>query len=155
MTPQGKAALVRSVYETGMSAGEIARKLGRAASRNAVIGVYMRNKDLARECPLGGGNTFRKSPLKTLGIRREIFSAPRETLPLPEPVMIAAPSLKLTLDQLTDRVCKWPTHGPDEIGMTYFCGHPRERGSYCAAHHKLSVGRGTDEERAALRGIKG
>lgn len=58
----------------------------------------------------------------------------------------------LTLLDLTERTCKWPVN---DGGPFLFCGceKPIEH-SYCSYHAHLSVGPGTESERAAHR-VKG
>jgi GcrA cell cycle regulator len=58
----------------------------------------------------------------------------------------------LSLLELERGECRYPYGGDAEGEAITFCGHPRRRGSsYCAAHFELSIGPGTESERAADR----
>lgn len=141
---------IRRVYTPGMSLSHIASKIA-GATRNGVVGYFHRNPDLARDCPLRRAvHVGIKKPRPTgpkIPVARKSKPMPVFDVPASEPV-----SLNLTIDRFTHRSCKWPTSRADEIGLTYFCGHPREIDrSYCAYHQKRSVSRGTESERAAHR----
>lgn len=44
----------------------------------------------------------------------------------------------ITILDLTDRICRWPTGDPKKADFR-FCGHPVERGMrYCAKHRELA-----------------
>lgn len=143
---------IRRVYTPGMSLSHIASRIA-GATRNGVVGYFHRNPDLARDCPLSrashaGSKKSRPRPTgPKIPMVRKSKPMPVFDAPVCEPV-----SMQITIDQFTSRSCKWPTHGPDEIGLTYFCGHPRELDrSYCPYHQKRSVSRGTESERSAHR----
>lgn len=57
------------------------------------------------------------------------------------------------------RGCRWPVHeagDPMQESATHVCGaervHPKL--AYCPVHHRLSVGRGTQSERDAVRAAR-
>lgn len=52
---------------------------------------------------------------------------------------------------LTRTSCRWPVRG-DGAG-TVFCGKQHLLGAYCSTHALKSIGRGTEGERRALRGL--
>ncbi|MEL6502935.1 MAG: GcrA family cell cycle regulator [Pseudomonadota bacterium] len=56
-------------------------------------------------------------------------------------------SRKLTLMQLTENTCKWPTGDPTMPGFS-FCGHPTEDDKpYCAFHNKVAFQPPSDRRR--------
>lgn len=142
---------IRRVYTPGMSLSHIASRIA-GATRNGVVGYFHRNPDLARDCPLSRiGMGSKKSRPRPTGPKipmvRKSKPMPVFDVPVCEPV-----SLNMTINQFTAYSCKWPTSRADEIGLTYFCGHPREPGRpYCPYHQRRSVSRGTESERSAHR----
>ena len=123
--------LLRLDAENKMSRSEIANELhritGSAFTRNAVIGKLGR---------LGAPRKERKTRIPNM-IRLRI--AQRERLkirpdPAPPPKPLE-PSLMLSIYDLTETTCRYPS-GAGGPPFEY-CGHPIERGSYCAAHYRL------------------
>lgn len=153
----GKIDALRAVWTANTPAATIAGRLI-GCSKNALVGLYNRNPWLRAEIPLksaprGPDNKgVRKSERRDDAVRRPMKSKPMKPV---NPTKYDASAIRLVLDQLTMRTCKWPVDGPDDQGFTYFCGHPSEIGrSYCAHHIARASGRGTEAERAGVRALK-
>lgn len=150
---------LRQLWAEGLSAGQIAARFP-GASRNAIIGKAHRlglskravgkRNDLnlvapkpATVKPLVGSAQFARKkadPAKMAEVKAiENKPAPAG---LPKPLFVK-------LFELERNDCRWPVTGEKE--NTLFCGHNVDRGSsYCAGHHRLSIGKGTASERAAV-----
>ncbi|MFC3052205.1 GcrA family cell cycle regulator [Kordiimonas pumila] len=105
---------LKKLWDNGLSASQIAKELGEGVTRNAVIGKAHRL-----------GLKSRPSPVKTDGEKKKV--APKK---------IAKKSGKkfVTLLDLTDRMCKWPSGHPGDADFQ-FCGKASEPGMpYCAGH---------------------
>ncbi len=112
-----RIALLKELWEKGLSASQIAGELG-GVTRNAVIGKAHRM-----------GLSSRPSPVKG-------DSAPKAARPAPTRKAAEKKPAKtrVTLLDLTERMCKWPIGHPGEPDF-HFCGKPSESGvPYCADH---------------------
>ena len=106
--------LLKSLWDSGQSASQIARELGDGVTRNAVIGKAHRL-----------GLKSRPSPVKN--DKPEAPAAPKRAEKKEAKKLV-------TLLDLTDRMCKWPIGHPGETDF-HFCGKPSEPGMpYCAGH---------------------
>ena len=109
---------LKELWDKGLSASQIAKELAEGVTRNAVIGKAHRM-----------GLASRPSPVKAKK------AATAEKKPAPKPaVRKRKASDKVTLLDLTERMCKWPIGHPNEEGF-HFCGK-RSAPSfpYCAEH---------------------
>lgn len=160
-----RIALLTRYWQEGWSASQIAEALGEGLTRNAVIGKAHRLGLAARPSPLRGGEARSEDPAAKAKTRPE--PAP-EAAPLPEapapaeppaaaeaeappasappaapaaPRKLARPSerpKRVTLLDLTDKICKWPIGHPDEPDF-HFCGKPIAPGfPYCPDHCMLA-----------------
>lgn len=123
---------LRKLWERGLSASQIAEELG-GVTRNAVIGKAHRLGLKARPSPV------KNEPVKKAAAA-EKPSVPAAATPAPAPrkARTAAPTVqkpqRVTLLDLTDRICKWPFGHPDEDDF-HFCGKPVNPGTpYCLEH---------------------
>lgn len=149
------------LWAEGLSASQIANDLG-GVTRNAVIGKVHRMGLSGRDKPAGKsgaasrrksttrhngatskGNTPRsrtRTTTRTVGntvikvdFKEEVAFQPKPVEELRVPV-----SRELTLLQLTEATCKWPTGDPTMPGFS-FCGHStNEDKPYCEYHNKLA-----------------
>lgn len=123
---------LKALWNAGRSASQIANELG--ISRNAVIGKIHRLQGytptrIAR--PAAQAKPPKPPPAPKW--------KPPPAAPLPEPVVVNAPSLDLRLDELKAGVCHYP-HGT--AAPYLFCGQPTRDGSpYCALHRRLTLQR--------------
>ena len=149
-----RVARLSKLWAEGLSASQIAADLG-GVTRNAVIGKVHRLGLSGRVKPAGkSGTSARRKPTGTRkpnGTRTSSRTNPRnpgtgdaktqrhEDVLLKETVSLEAPeSRKLTLLQLTETTCKWPTGDPTMPGFS-FCGHTsQEDKPYCEFHSKLA-----------------
>lgn len=105
---------LKELWEKGLSASQIASDLGNV-TRNAVIGKAHRM-----------GLSSRPSPVKAEAPKAR--SAPKKA---PEKKAVKE---RITLLQLTDRMCKWPIGHPGEPDF-HFCGKKSESTvPYCKDH---------------------
>lgn len=152
-----------------LSAAEIAYRLGRGLSRNAVIGRLHR-------LGIRDGKTVKKRVLKKKKAEIKRFTqlkrqptviddwAPEEKRAVaPSPPRktksrivcteadssLASVPLDVRMMDLTSNSCRWPVNDPEPKGEYLFCGHPKKYGSYCAHHAAMSVGQGTFAEAMA------
>jgi GcrA cell cycle regulator len=152
--PEHSEAL-REYLAKGMSFSEAARainaKFNTAYSRSAALGraSRMRRADLEppKERP---SRPMMKVPYLGKPWERERY---QPLLIRPMPVFRRATDLKLRCIEIAPRHlslldlgpsdCHYPYGGHEEGEATTFCGHRRRAGSrYCAAHHRLTHGRG-------------
>jgi GcrA cell cycle regulator len=124
--------LARTLWFEGKSASEIARRLPSPRSRNAVIGRLNRMKAPRRAAP--------HARLKEPGSAHSVLDrhrAKRLKAMAKAPALIALPPENaVPLAALSAGACSFPHGEPGQPGFG-FCGAPRERGAYCAAHAAL------------------
>ncbi|MEM7568617.1 MAG: GcrA family cell cycle regulator [Pseudomonadota bacterium] len=107
---------LRKHWDEGLSASQIAEKLGEGVTRNAVIGKAHRL-----------GLKSRPSPVK---------SEPAQAKAKPKATPKA--SSKVSLLDLTERICKWPIGHPTDADF-HFCGKPAKPGfPYCDEHCEIA-----------------
>ena len=92
----------------------------------------------------GGGAKYARTqqPTRTVGntVIKVDFEAEEEAAFEPKPVedLVAPKSRELTLLQLSESTCKWPTGDPTMPGFS-FCGHSTSDDKpYCEFHNKLA-----------------
>ncbi|TBY40861.1 GcrA family cell cycle regulator [Rhizobium leguminosarum] len=158
LTAAEKIAAIREAHpRCAGTATTIAAELfelhGYQVSRNAVIGIYHRYPDSLKDVPLAGLPQAAAKPLvRTSRVKKAAPNLQKvaelhRIMDAPAPViekLVVPESLNLSIMDLRMNSCRWP-HGEKPI---LFCGHPDDgQSSYCAYHHKLSVGAGTLSER--------
>ena len=155
---EDRVELLKKYWTDGLSASQIAAKLGMGVTRNAVIGKVHRlnlagrvtqprstaarpprvsrgsgTRPHAPSMPTAGSAALRAMP------RTE--SAPRP-LPLPEPKPLRLVDLpkdgRITILHLSDKTCRWPIGDPGTEEFC-FCGHgPRDGSPYCEYHARIA-----------------
>jgi GcrA cell cycle regulator len=125
--------LLKALWRKGLSASEIGNELG--VTRNAVIGKLHRIEGYTPEPHKPAPRTAKPPPAP-------VWKPP----PPPKParrVVINAPFLNLTLDELKRGVCHYP-HG--EHVPYRFCGQPVKDGApWCALHCRIVYSRRPDQ----------
>ena len=152
-----RVELLKKLWTEGLSASQIAGRLGAGVTRNAVIGkVHRLNLSgrapqprstapraprKPREPSLAGNSNGRPS-MPTAGSsalkpqhRAELQPRPA---PIPEPQPLRLVDLpkdgRVTILHLSDKTCKWPIGDPGAEDFC-FCGHaPRDGSPYCEYH---------------------
>ncbi|GEQ98722.1 global cell cycle regulator GcrA-like protein [Iodidimonas gelatinilytica] len=105
--------LLRRLWEKGLSASQIAGEIGDGVTRNAVIGKAHRL-----------GLKSRPSPVKTDSKNKKASGKAAKK----------DKNAKVTLLDLTERMCKWPIGHPGDDDF-HFCGKNSVAGMpYCEAH---------------------
>lgn len=166
-----RVELLKKLWSDGLSASQIAQQLG-GVTRNAVIGKLHRLSDTggrvkkaapAPKKPAGSRSAHRPVTPRAVTPRAaapktNAQMAPRP-LPKPRPVedIIVPVSLKVSLLDLKDTMCKWPEGDPGTENF-HFCGHRNWNSlPYCEYHSRIayhpagSNGRWTDERREQAR----
>jgi len=139
-----RVALLREYWSDGLSASQIANKLG-DVSRNGVIGKVHRIGLARRASPSRPAikRTPRPSPPKRKiahpfnpTFKEQRPEAPAPIIPVLTPLVLETGRTASVVD-LNDAMCKFPIGDPREEGFA-FCGRSASRGPYCADHAKLS-----------------
>ena len=121
---------LKQLWAEGLSASQIARQLG-GVTRNAVIGKVHRLGLAGRATPA------RAERPRVPTVRR--VARPRPAPVVQVPIIERDPvtdenGRKMTVINLSDRMCKWPIGDPSTTEF-HFCGHGPKVGSpYCDAH---------------------
>jgi GcrA cell cycle regulator len=120
---------LKRLNEESLSASQIARALG-GVTRNAVIGKLNRLgymlKSGTKICP-GRKTQVRRAPVLE---RRPPRPERPEALPENEP-----PSLRVSIMDIHNGLCRWPHGDPQDLDNFHFCGHPTEiEHTYCTHH---------------------
>jgi GcrA cell cycle regulator len=141
----------------GKSASQIASLLGHGLSRNAVIGKVHRLGLAGRvKSPSSGISRPRRPPSSPSAHRasppRLASAAPRmrgatalairpqalgETEPDVFESVVVPMSLRVTIVELKEAMCRWPLGDPTSSEFRY-CGSPAITGPYCAYHSGLA-----------------
>ncbi len=125
--------LLKSLWNSGKTAREIAEIMGQGFTRNSIIGksfrlnlsakIENRNTPINSSTKKNSNNTsftnkkVRKSKFKSLIIEKDF-----------------EPENPKQLEELDESVCKWPIGHPDESSF-YFCGRTSLKDfSYCKLH---------------------
>ena len=151
----------------GKSASQIAGLLGNGLTRNAIIGKVHRLGLAGRaKSPSSGGSRPRQSPPqhgpRRVSSPRAPSVAPRivrgatalaiNPMPLhatePEPFesVVLPMSLRVTIVELNEAMCRWPLGDPTSPDFRY-CGSPSSSGPYCAHHGGLAYQPAQDRRR--------
>jgi GcrA cell cycle regulator len=128
-TPERENQL-RELWNAGLSASRIAAEIG-STTRNAVIGKAHRLGLSGRATRKGGGGN--KSGMRLVS-RVSSPRVPRAQIRprYVEPVERSATAV--SLEELTDKHCKWPLGDP-RTREFHFCGGARAEGmAYCEYH---------------------
>jgi len=109
---------LRELWDKGLSASQIAKELAEGVTRNAVIGKAHRMGLASRPSPV------KADPAKKAAKKPVEKAAPKKKVA----------SSKVSLLELTDRMCKWPIGHPGDPDFR-FCGKPVQPSfPYCAEH---------------------
>ena len=136
--------MLRTGWEQGLTASQIAEQLGEGISRNAVIGKAHRLGLKARPSPVKGGEAT-IAAVAVASVAKPVIAAPPPAAPRP-PVavrkptrpLVAAKPAKTSLLDLSEKICKWPIGHPGESDF-HFCGKPSNTGfPYCNDHCLLA-----------------
>ena len=153
--------LLKKLWNDGLSASQIAARLGAGVTRNAVIGkVHRLNlsgrvtqpRTTAPRAPRktrepshpgrpASGPSMPSSGSAALKAYSRAEANPRlEALPEPTPLrLIDLPKDgRITILHLSDKTCKWPIGDPGNEDFC-FCGHsPRDGSPYCEYHARIA-----------------
>ena len=135
--------LLRTSWEQGLTASQIAEALGEGISRNAVIGKAHRLGLKPRPSPVRGGEAqIAELAAESVAVPLPVsaaapVAAPRPaTVPVRKPVRAAVSTkpARTTLLDLSEKICKWPIGHPGDADF-HFCGKPSQASfPYCTEH---------------------
>ena len=151
-----RVELLRQLWLDGKSASQISAQLGHGLTRNAVIGKVHRLGLAGRaKSPSSTVSTPRPAPAPRAAPRAAPSGAPRTAIRgntalalSPEPMIETRPvfledvvvpmSLRVTIVELKEAMCRWPLGDPSSSEFRY-CGSPSTgAGPYCTHHGKLA-----------------
>lgn len=135
---------VKTMWSGGVSAGQIAQRLGNGFTRSMILGKLNREGLLRQSRANVTEHQTRAQPLavtpEMAEERRAVAHAPikRDVLAMacePMPGALTIPMLDLERNH-----CRWPLWSRDATGAPDFphCGLPKVLGSYCA-HHAVAA----------------
>ena len=138
--------LLKSHWEAGRTASQIAEALGQGVSRNAVIGKAHRLGLESRPSPVkvteAAAAVIQAVVAAAEGVVEGLTAAPAaahepaRVAPKPRATRAVAPAkpVRTTLLDLNEKVCKWPIGHPGETDF-HFCGKPAQASfPYCTEH---------------------
>lgn len=135
------AELARTLWDEGMLASDIARRVGHGCSKNAVLGFAHRHGWPPRPSPIAV-NGIRASaavPRKAPRPHKKPKVAKAPAKPKPPPAPPKAPQPSPEPEATTGRACQWTDS--DERPWV-FCGKPVVPGSpYCTDHRLRAYNR--------------
>jgi len=164
--------LLRQLWLDGRSASQISAQLGHGLTRNAVIGKVHRlglagrakspppaasprsvpTRRLAQRPNSGGGGRAAVRGATALALSAEPML---EAQPVFYDDVVVPMSLRVTIVELKEAMCRWPLGDPTSPEFRY-CGSPTLGvGPYCAYHGKLAYQPAQDRRRERERRFLG
>jgi GcrA cell cycle regulator len=163
---EDRVETLKKLWADGLSASQIAAKLGLGVTRNAVIGKGRVNtprsqaprtarKTNGEAQPSAPRGPSRPSMPPTAGATAlKTYAQPHHNprlapLPEPKPLRLVESSKdgRITILHLSDKTCKWPIGDPQHDEFC-FCGHgPREGSPYCEYHARMAYQPAQDRSR--------
>lgn len=133
-----RIGLLRALWEDGLTASQIAERIGDGVTRNAVIGKAHRLGLAARPSPVKGqvpDQSWEKSTVASHVEESSRAAAPAAPgRPAHGRSAARDGQARVTLLDLSDKVCKWPIGHPGEPDF-HFCGKPSQPSfPYCGEH---------------------
>lgn len=163
--PDERVEILKQLWTDGLSASQIATKLGDGITRNAVIGKVHRLGLSGRGSParVARPRTRRTrqpsapartaKPMPTQGsaaLRSREKPAPaRRAEPAPEPIRLVdiPEGERIGILGLTEKTCRWPLGDPDSSEFC-FCGKtPQDGTPYCDYHASVAYQPAGDRRR--------
>lgn len=153
---------IAEMLRDGLSASQIAARLGDDVTRNAIIGRVGRSEALRaigfKRRP--GGERTKVPPAdrkprperKARPVARVAVASPPPLVPVVAPIPVEGKKhvAGLPMLKLKPGMCKWPVNDAAPGEFHLFCASPAE-GPYCECHRQRSIGKGTESERSAHR----
>lgn len=149
-SPAEKVDAIKKCWYNGASASKIAALAG-AGSRQAIIGIYHRNRADLVDHPLSTPVKSKNKKAKTFTQKKIVEDKEIEIVdPVQQGQVISIQdsdriATGITLMQFTKNTCKWCVSDYDYI----FCGEWTDQAPYCEEHRKRSKTIGTLSERMA------
>lgn len=158
---EDRVEMLKRMWTEGLSASQIAGRLGQGVTRNAVIGKVHRLNLAGRAPPprpaaqqrsrksREPSHPGRQAPQPSLPVAGNTALKPvLRALPAVRPSALAAPEPlrlvdtarggRVTILQLSEKTCKWPIGDPGHDEFC-FCGHaPRDAAPYCEYHARMA-----------------
>jgi len=160
-----RVELLRQHWIEGKSASQIATLLGHGLTRNAIIGKVHRLGLAGRAKSPGASPSRPRAAPPRPGIQRPPraeAAAPRivrgatalAIAPVAEPEaepeayesVVLPMSLRVTIVELKEAMCRWPLGDPTSPDFRY-CGSPVASGPYCVHHGRLAYQPAQDRRR--------
>jgi len=150
--PDARVEILKQLWLGGLSASQIAAKLGDGITRNAVIGKVHRLGLSGRGSPNRVPRPRTRRPRQPSVPRRMSSSgnaalktrtsvAPaRQREPEPEPIRLVdlPEGGRIGILSLTEKTCRWPIGDPGADDFC-FCGHiPQDGTPYCSYHASVA-----------------
>ena len=157
---EDRVELLKKLWTEGLSASQIAGRLGCGVTRNAVIGKVHR-LNLSGRAPQPRTAVARPRKIRepshpgaqhghpvhaefrqqrAQGLARPEPIARQLTIPEPKPLRLVdlPKDGRVTILHLSDKTCKWPIGDPGTEEFC-FCGHgPRDGSPYCEYHARIA-----------------
>ncbi len=161
--PPERVELLKKLWTDGLTASQVAARLGDGITRNAVIGKVHRlglsgRQSVTRSSaprprrPRQPSHPGRQptSPATAAALKPEFRPQPR---PEPEPAPIRLVDIpkseRISILMLTDKTCRWPLGDPGGEDFC-FCGHAPKAGMpYCDYHSSIAYQPLHDRRRAS------
>ena len=159
--------LLRQHWTEGKSASQIASLLGHGLTRNAVIGKVHRLGLAGRaKSPVSSAPRPRQAPVQQRpqavrppAVQPRLVQGATALAVAPAPIeeeaealdsVVLPMSLRVTIVELRETMCRWPLGDPTSPDFRY-CGSASQDGPYCAHHNRLAYQPAHDRRRERER----